>query len=72
MARRPKPKLVDLRRMDLSYEDDSRQKIVLLDFKTAILTLDTAIYKNGEFVENREMVYAHLPKKLKGLLNKFF
>ncbi len=63
--------LVDLRNMNLSFEENN-QTIKLINFKTKILSLDTEIYENNQFIAKREMVYAHLPKKLKAQLNKFF
>lgn len=57
--------------MNLSFEE-GKERIKLLSFKTSDLTLETSIYIKGEFVRNREMVYTHLPKKIKSLLNKFF
>lgn len=66
-----KKKIIDLRDMDLFFED-SKQTIKLIDFKTSTLTLNTEIYEKNIFIIKREMVYAHLPKKLKSILNKFF
>ena len=63
--------LVDLKKMNLSFEEKN-QTIKLINFKTQSLSLDTQIYENDTFVANRTMVYAHLPKKLKAQLNKFF
>lgn len=63
--------LVDLTKMNLSFEEKN-QTIKLINFKIATLTLDTAIYEKEKFIANRTMVYAHLPKKLKALLNKYF
>ena len=63
--------LVDLRNMNLSF-DENNQTIKLINFKTKILSLDTEIYENDQLIGKREMVYAHLPKKLKAQLNKFF
>lgn len=66
-----KPALVDLKKMNLSYEEKG-QVIKLINFKTQILTLDTEIYENKTLISKRSMVYAQLPKKLKAELNKFF
>lgn len=66
-----KSALVDLKKMNLSYEEKG-QIIKLINFKTQTLTLDTEIYENDTFISKRSMVYAHLPKKLKATLNKFF
>ena len=63
--------LVDLRKMNLSFEDKN-QTIKLINFKTQSLSLDTQIYEKDKFIANRTMVYAHLPKKLKSQLNNFF
>ena len=66
-----KPTLVDLKKMNLSFEEKG-QIIKLINFKTQILSLDTEIFENETFIAKRTMVYAHLPKKLKVELNKFF
>lgn len=66
-----KQALVDLRKMNLSFEEKN-QIIKLINLKTKTLTLDTEIYENDQFIAKREMVYAHLPKKLKAKLNSFF
>jgi hypothetical protein len=66
-----KPTLVNLEKMNLSFEDKD-QTIKLLNFKTQTLCLDTAIYEKEVFIANRTMVYAHLPRKLKSELNKYF
>lgn len=66
-----KQSLVDLRKMNLSFEEKN-QIIKLINLKTKTLTLDTEIYENDQFITKREMVYAHLPKKLKAQLNSFF
>ncbi len=66
-----KQALVDLKKMNLSFEEKG-QIIKLINFKTQTLTLDTEIYENENFISQRSMVYAHLPKKLKAQLNKFF
>jgi len=66
-----KPALVDLKKMNLSFEEKG-QTIKLINFKTQTLSLDTEIYENEIFIAKRSIVYAHLPKKLKAQLNKFF
>ncbi|WP_121626258.1 malate dehydrogenase [Poseidonibacter antarcticus] len=66
-----KQALIDLKNMNLSFEEKG-QIIKLINFKTQTLTLDTQIYENEELIAKRTMVYAHLPKKLKAQLNKFF
>lgn len=66
-----KQALIDLKKMNLSFEEKN-QIIKLINFKTQALTLDTEIYENDVFIAKRTMVYAHLPKKLKSQLNKFF
>ena len=66
-----KQALIDLKDMKLSFEEKGQQ-IKLINFKTQTLTLDTQIYENEKLIAKRTMVYAHLPKKLKAQLNKFF
>ena len=70
MAKKKKA-LIDLSKMNLSYEEKG-QTIKLINFKTQTLSLDTQIYENDTLIATRSMVYAHLPKKLKATLNKFF
>ena len=66
-----KHSIIDLEKMNLSYEEKG-QIIKLINFKTQTLSLDTEIFENETFLAKRNMVYAHLPKKLKAQLNKFF
>ena len=33
------------------------------------MSLDIAIYEKEKFIKNSTMVFAHLPKKLKAILN---
>jgi len=66
-----KPALVDLKKMNLFFEEKG-QIIKLINFKTQTLSIDTEIYESETFIAKRSMVYAHLPKKLKVQLNKFF
>jgi hypothetical protein len=66
-----KQTLVDLKKMNLSYEDKG-QVIKLINFKTQTLTLDTEIFENEILIAKRNMVYAQLPRKIKAELNNFF
>jgi len=66
-----KKALIDLRKMNLSYEERN-QTIKLLSFKTNTMTLEIEIYENGNFLKNSTTVFAHLPKKLKAKLNPLF
>jgi len=70
MAKSKKP-LIDLRKMNLSFEERN-QTIKLLNFKTSTMSLEIEIYENGKLVRNSSMVFAHLPKKLKAKLNPLF
>lgn len=64
--------IIDLSKMNLSFEDDRNQTIKLLSFKTANMSLDIAIYEKDKFIKNSSMVFAHLPKKVKAKLNPLF
>lgn len=66
-----KKTIIDLSNMNLSYEERN-QTIKLLIFKTNTMSLDIAIYEKDKFIKNSTMVFAHLPKKLKGKLNPLF
>ena len=66
-----KKALIDLRKMNLSYEERN-QTIKLLNFKTSTMSLEIEIYENGKFIKNSSIVFAHLPKKLKAKLNPLF
>ncbi len=61
-------KIIDLRKLNLSYED-KKQEIRLLSFNTSSMILDIEIYENDTFIKKSDMVFAHLPKKLKVRLN---
>lgn len=64
-----KKTVIDLKSMNLSFEDDRNKTIKLLLFKTSNMSLDIEIYEKDKFIEKSTMVFAHLPKKLKAKLN---
>lgn len=61
-------KTIDLMNENLMFEE-REQTIKLLKFNKSTMSLDIAIFENGEFIKNSKMVFAHLPKKLKAKLN---
>ena len=61
-------KSIDLSKDNLSFEERN-QTIKLLTFKIDNMTLDISIFEKGKFIKNSTMVFAHLPKKLKAVLN---
>lgn len=64
-----KKTLIDLRNMNLSFEDDKNKTIKLLIFKTSNMSLEIEVYEKDKFIEKSTIVFAHLPKKLKAKLN---
>jgi len=66
-----KKSIIDLTKMNLSFEDRN-QTIKLLNFKLSNMSIEIAIYEKEKFIKNSTMVFAHLPKKLKGQLNPLF
>ena len=63
-----KKSIIDLSSDNLFFEERN-QIIKLLNFKTDLMSLDIAIYEKEKFIKNSNMVFAHLPKKLKAKLN---
>lgn len=63
-----KKNTIDLSKKNLFFEERS-QTIKILSFKTQTMCLDIAIYEKEKFIKNSTMVFAHLPKKLKAVLN---
>ena len=61
-------KSIDLSKDNLSFEERN-QTIKLLTFKIDNMTLNISIFEKGKFIKNSTMVFAHLPKKLKAVLN---
>lgn len=59
---------IDLSKKNLFFEERN-QTIKLLSFKTQTMSIDIAIYEKEKFIKNSTMVFAHLPKKLKAILN---
>ena len=59
---------IDLSKRNLFFEERN-QTIKILSFKTQTMCLDIAIYEKEKFIKNSTMVFAHLPKKLKAVLN---
>lgn len=64
MAKKP---VIDLKNKNITYQDKN-QTIKLLTFKKSNMTLDIAIYENGEFIKNSNIVFAHLPKSIKSII----
>lgn len=64
MAKKP---IIDLKHKNIIYKDKN-QTIKLLTFKKSNMTLDIAIYENGEFIKNSNIVFAHLPKSVKSII----
>lgn len=60
--------VIDLSKENLSFEERN-QTIKLLNFRTDSMSLDIAIFEKEKFIKNSNMVFAHLPKKLKAKLN---
>ena len=61
-------KSIDLSKDNLSFEERN-QTIKLLTFKIDNMTLNISIFEKEKFIKNSTMVFAHLPKKLKAILN---
>jgi len=59
---------IDLSSLNISYKDEHNQTIKLLSFKKSNMTLDIAIYENDKFIKNSNIVFAHLPKRVKSLI----
>jgi len=64
MAKKP---IIDLKHKNITYEDKN-QTIKLLSFKKSNMTIDIAIYENGEHLKNSSIVFAHLPKSIKSII----
>ena len=63
-----KKSIIELSSLNLSFEERN-QTIKLINFKIDSMSLDIAIYEKEKFIKNSNMVFAHLPKKLKAKLN---
>ncbi|PLY05308.1 MAG: malate dehydrogenase [Arcobacter sp.] len=64
MAKKP---FIDLKSHNITYKVN-HQTIKLLSFKKSNMSLDVAIFENGEFVKNSTIVFAHLPKSIKSII----
>lgn len=62
-----KKTIIDLKSKNISFEQNN-QVIKLLTFKKSNMTLDIAIYENGEYLKDSSIVFAHLPKKIKSII----
>lgn len=58
---------IDLRSKNIAYED-GKYTIKLLTFKKSNMTLDIAVFEKKKFIKNSNIVFAHLPKKIKSLI----
>lgn len=59
---------IDLKNKRISYEENGLKHELQL-FKTSSMTVDIKCTKNGEFVKETTLPFAHLPKKIKSLIN---
>ena len=64
MAKKP---LIDLKPKNITYEQNN-QTIKLLSFKKSNMSLEVAIFENGEYIKNSTIVFAHLPKSIKSMI----
>lgn len=64
MAKKP---IIDLKSKNITF-DLNNQTIKLLSFKKSNMSLEIAIFENGEFIKNSTIVFAHLPKNIKSLI----
>ena len=64
MAKKP---IIDLKSKNITFEQNN-QTIKLLSFKKSNMSLDIAIFENGECIKNSSMVFAHLPKNIKSII----
>ncbi|MCP4969597.1 MAG: malate dehydrogenase [Arcobacter sp.] len=62
-----KKSIIDLKSKNIRYEEKNKT-IKLLTFNKSKLTIEIAIYEKENFIENRTIVFAHLPKSIKSLL----
>lgn len=63
-----KRNIVDLQSKKISYEENGISH-ELLSLKTSSMTVDIRCSKNGVFIKNSTLPFAHLPKKIKSLIN---
>ena len=64
MAKKP---IIDLKTKNISYQERDKT-IKLLSFRKSNMTLDVAIYENGEYIKDDNIVFAHLPKSVKSII----
>lgn len=64
MAKKP---TIDLKLMNIEYKEKN-QTIKLLSFKKSNMTLDIAIFEDGEHLKNSTIAFAHLPKSIKAII----
>jgi len=60
--------LVDLKSMNLSFEDKN-QTIKLVSFKPITQKIDVEVFENNKLIKKDTIAFAHIPKKLKAKLN---
>ena len=64
MAKKP---IIDLKTKNITYQERDKT-IKLLSFRKSNMTLDVAIYENGEYIKDDNIVFAHLPKSVKSII----
>lgn len=60
--------IIDLKDENLTFIQKD-ETIKLLNFNQNNMFLEIAIFKDGKFVKNSKIAFAHIPKKLKAKLN---
>lgn len=61
-------KNIELKRQNISYEQDG-VKYHLISLKASNMTVSIDCYEKGTFSKNISLPFAHLPKKIKSLIN---
>jgi hypothetical protein len=59
---------IHLESKNITYvQDDTTYKVIAL--KTSSMTVQLQCFKNDVFIKNTTLPFAHLPKKIKSLVN---
>lgn len=59
---------IDLKNKDITYiERGITHKVIYL--KASTMTVDIQCYENGEYTKSIVLPFAHVPKKIKSLIN---
>ncbi len=61
-------KIINLKNKNICFTKETKEYKILI-FRKDKMSVELEVKEKGVFLKNEQMVFAHLPKKIKALLN---